>query len=238
MISLRLSLEVISALSFWTIVHVAGCGEHQYQVDRRCCNKCPPGTYMKNYCTKVQQTVCRPCKEGFYSDKYHSFDRCEECRSCLYEYAEKCQNTTNANCSCHNGFLCSNNVCSECQVNKCVTGEKPKKTEIVLDAKMIKYTYQCELLKEERRNLTSEPSPERRRDGVDYVHVILGIGFVLVSLTLLVFLSYAYNYPKEVLAVSITTSDSRLSKEESGSMLIMQDDPRTTVLSPCVWKKS
>ncbi|XP_033994453.1 tumor necrosis factor receptor superfamily member 6-like [Trematomus bernacchii] len=224
MIYLRLSLAVISALSFWTIVHAAGCEERQRWVDGRCCDKCPPGTYMKNHCTEEQKTVCRPCKEGFYSDQYNMFDRCEECRSCLYEYAEKCQSTTNANCSCHNGFLCSNNVCSECQENKCVTGEKPKKTEIALDAKMIKYTYQCELLKEERR------------DGVDYIHVILGIGFVLVSLTLLVFLSYAcmknlkkyraHNYPKEFLTVSINTSDSRLSKEESGSVLIMQDESK------------
>ncbi|KAI4826735.1 hypothetical protein KUCAC02_030168 [Chaenocephalus aceratus] len=158
------------------------------------------------------------------------------------KYAEKCQNTTNANCSCHNGFLCSNNVCSECQENKCVKGEKPKKTEIALDAKMIHYTYQCELLKEERPNLISEPSPERRRDGVDYVPVILGIGFVLVSLTLLVFLSYAcvknlkkyraHNYPKEVLEVSINTSDSRLSKEESGSVLIMQDKSKNNSIGP------
>ncbi|KAK5912606.1 hypothetical protein CesoFtcFv8_002461 [Champsocephalus esox] len=242
MISLRLSLAVISALTCWTIVHAAGYGERQHQVDERGCNKCPPGTYMKDYCTKEQKTVCRPCKEGFYSDQYNMFDRCEECRSCRYEYAEKCQNTTNANCSCHNGFLCSNNVCSECQVNKCVKGEKPKKTEIALDAKMINYTYQCELLKEERPNLTSEPSPERRRDGVDYVPVILGIGFVLVSLTLLVFLSYAcvknlkkyraHNDPKEVLAVSINTSDSRLSKEESGSVLIMQDESKNNSIGP------
>nr|XP_033939815.1 tumor necrosis factor receptor superfamily member 5-like isoform X2 [Pseudochaenichthys georgianus] len=214
MISLRLSLAVISALTCWTIVHAAGCGERQHQVDGRGCNKCPPGTYMKDYCTEKQQTVCRPCKEGFYSDQYNMFDRCEKCRSCLYE----------------------------CQENKCVKGEKPKKTEIALDAKMINYTYQCELLKEERPNLTSEPSPERRRDGVDYVPVILGIGFVLVSLTLLVFLSYAcvknlkkyraHNYPKEVLEVSINTSDSRLSKEESGSVLIMQDESKNNSIGP------
>ncbi|KAJ4926699.1 hypothetical protein JOQ06_014447 [Pogonophryne albipinna] len=119
---------------------------------------------------------------------------------------------------------------------------KPAVTKIALDAKMINYTYQCELLKEERPNLTSEPSPERRRDGVDYVPVILGIGFVPVSLTLLVFLSYAcvknlkkyraHNYPKEVLAVSINTSDSRLSKEESGSVLIMQDESKNNSIGP------
>ncbi|KAK5872587.1 hypothetical protein PBY51_013271 [Eleginops maclovinus] len=246
MIPLRLSLAVICALSTWNIVQATSCGERQHKVDERCCNKCPPGSYMKDICTETQQTVCRPCKEGFYSHQYNMFDRCEECRSCQHDYAEKCNTTTNANCSCRSGFLCSNNVCSECQENKCVTGEKPKRTEISLDAKLIKYTYECEPCPEKRYvdskedlcKLTSEQRPETHRDGVDYVHVILGIGFVLVSLTLLVFLCYAcvknvkkqrtYNYSIEVLAFSTNTSDFRLSKEESGSELIMQDESKNS----------
>lgn len=40
------------------------------------------------------------------------------------------------------------------------------------------------------------------------------------------------NYPKEVLEVSINTSDSRLSKEESGSVLIMQDESKNNSIGP------
>lgn len=47
---------------------------------------------------------------------------------CSTEYAEKCTPTTDAKCSCRNGFLCSNNACSKCEEKKCVTGEKVKRT--------------------------------------------------------------------------------------------------------------
>lgn len=42
-------------------------------------------------------------------------------------------------------------------------------------------------------NLTiSDVSPEKHGNSKDFVHVILGIGFVLLSLTLLMLLSYAF----------------------------------------------
>lgn len=43
-------------------------------------------------------------------------------------YAENCTATTDAKCSCMRGFLCSDNTCSKCEENKCVTGEKLKRT--------------------------------------------------------------------------------------------------------------
>lgn len=44
------------------------------------------------------------------------------------EYAQKCTPTTNAKCSCRPGFLCSDSVCSTCEKNKCVPGEKVNRT--------------------------------------------------------------------------------------------------------------
>ncbi|KAM6947909.1 tumor necrosis factor receptor superfamily member 6-like [Lycodopsis pacificus] len=126
MVPLSLSLAVMCVLSVWTIA--AGCGDRQYLVDRICCDLCPPGTHRQSVCSK-QQSVCIPCEDGYYSDQYQLFDRCEECRSCQQDYAEKCTPTTNANCSCRSGFLCSNNICSKCEENKCVTGEKLKRTD-------------------------------------------------------------------------------------------------------------
>ncbi|TKS71308.1 Tumor necrosis factor receptor superfamily member 4 OX40 antigen OX40L receptor [Collichthys lucidus] len=85
--------------------------------------------YMKDFCSDKNQTVCVPCEEGHYASKFNMFDRCEECQSCQQEYAEKCTPTTDAKCLCHSGFLCSNNVCSSCEENKCVTGEKLNRTD-------------------------------------------------------------------------------------------------------------
>ncbi|KAA8593353.1 hypothetical protein FQN60_009469 [Etheostoma spectabile] len=124
-----LSLAVIFVLSIWNLEHTSGCVDGQDEIDGQCCDLCSPGTYLKDYCTKHQQTVCSPCEEGYFSDRRNMFDRCEECRSCQQEYTVKCTLTTNANCSCRSGFLCSNNVCSECEENKCITGEKLKRTD-------------------------------------------------------------------------------------------------------------
>lgn len=61
-------------------------------------------------------------------DKTHIWKSCGF-NSCLStDYTEKCTATTNTNCSCRVGFLCLNNVCSKCEENKCVSGEKPKRT--------------------------------------------------------------------------------------------------------------
>ncbi|KAG7244421.1 hypothetical protein INR49_031289 [Caranx melampygus] len=119
---------------------------------------CPPGTYVFKPCSKTSKTVCKPCVDGFFSNEYTFFDRCEECRSCQHVYAEKCTLTTDAKCSCPHGFLCSDGVCSACVENKNVTGEELT-TTVMMHSK-----------------------------GGDPIHVIVYISFLLVSLSLLVFL--------------------------------------------------
>ncbi|TNN83953.1 Tumor necrosis factor receptor superfamily member 5 [Liparis tanakae] len=132
-------------LSLRTIA--AGCGVRQEEIEGQCCDLCYPGTFRKTAqnCPKQQKTDCSPCKEGYFSENYTLFDRCEECRVCQQDYVEKCTPTTNAKCSCHSGFLCSNNVCSKCEEDKCVMGEKPKRTDIAGGDKLsIRYSYTCE----------------------------------------------------------------------------------------------
>ncbi|XP_031157380.2 CD27 antigen-like [Sander lucioperca] len=229
-----LSLAVICVLSIWTLEYTAGCVDGQDEVDGQCCDLCSPGTYLKDYCTAHQQTVCSPCEEGYFSDRRSMFDRCEKCRSCQQEYTVKCTLTTNANCSCRSGFLCSNNECSECEENKCVTGEKLKRTARALGDGLLKYSYQCERLCPHNAYFDEkEDICKMHTDGIGSINLFLGIGFVLSSLILLVFLSYActknlrkhkaHNIPTEILAVSTNASDFHLSKEESGHKLIMQD---------------
>ncbi|CAJ1050596.1 tumor necrosis factor receptor superfamily member 18 [Xyrichtys novacula] len=242
---------------------VQGCGERQHRVDGRCCDLCPPGTYVEKFCSQHRQTICTPCKKGTYSDQYHILDTCEECQSCQ-EYTEKCTPTTNANCSCRPDFLCSNSVCSKCEENKCVTGERPKRTDKPKGKWLIEYSYQCEPLcpdteyfdvkKNVCKPLTqcsvfglAERFPgnkthnsvcegERPGNGGDFVYVILSVGFVFLSLTLLIMLSYVCvknlrkhkqgDKPSDLTAPSTNTSDFHLSKEESGLQLISQDNSK------------
>ncbi|KAM7422752.1 hypothetical protein PAMA_010685 [Pampus argenteus] len=106
---------------------------------------------MKEFCSEHRQTVCSPCEEGFFSDEYDIFDRCEECQSCQQEYVEECTLTTNANCSCRSGFLCSNKMCSKCEENKCITGEKPMRSDNnpIDIVEVSANSYDCHMSKEE-----------------------------------------------------------------------------------------
>ncbi|XP_044203680.1 tumor necrosis factor receptor superfamily member 18 isoform X1 [Thunnus albacares] len=266
MISLNRPLAVIYVLNIWTSGYAAGCKHPQTDINGRCCDKCPPGTYMKQFCSDQQQTVCSPCEDGFFSDTYNVFDRCEECRSCPQDYAEKCTPTTNANCSCFSGFLCSNNMCTKCEENKCATGEKPTRKagpDPFSGVELIEYSYQCEPACSDKEyydakkdickpwthcgafglgerfpgNKTHDSicdTNEIHNDGV--FQRTLGIGFILLSLTLFMVASYtcikslrkhrADNNPTDIIAVSTNTHDFHLSKEESG--LIIQDESKDT----------
>ncbi|XP_062301223.1 tumor necrosis factor receptor superfamily member 18 [Scomber scombrus] len=176
------------------------------------------------------------------------------CDQCPPDYAEKCTATTNANCSCRSGFLCSNNMCSKCEENKCVTGEKPLRTGL------IEYSYQCKPACPEKEYYDAkmdickpwsqcnvlglgEKFPGNkthnsicfRNDG-GFLQVTLGIGFVLLSLTLLMLVSYtcmkvlrkhkAKDNPIDIVTVSTNTCDFHLSKEESGLQLFIQDESK------------
>nr|XP_057901904.1 tumor necrosis factor receptor superfamily member 18 [Doryrhamphus excisus] len=95
---------------------------------------CRPGTYLKELCTNTTQTVCEPCPHGSFSEKYNIFDKCAQCQSCQGDHREQkesCSPTTNTKCSCSPGFLCIDEVCSECQENNCTAGQKAVKTDLM-----------------------------------------------------------------------------------------------------------
>ncbi|XP_022602409.1 tumor necrosis factor receptor superfamily member 21-like [Seriola dumerili] len=250
MFPLECSLVVLYALSIWTIGYAkVNCGDQQVQIEQQCCDKCPPGKYVKEFCTEHKKTLCSPCNDGFFSNQYSIFDRCEECQSCPYGYAEKCTPITDAKCSCPPGFLCSNNVCSACEENKHVTQEKLNMTDYLcpenayFDAKnkICKPWTQCSAIglaelfpgNQTHDSVCLVLAAVHSSDG-EHIHVILGISFGLVSLSLLVFLCYACtkslrklkanNYP--VLVTSTNTGDFHLSKEESGLQFIIQDESK------------
>ncbi|KAM3621973.1 uncharacterized protein V6R79_018484 [Siganus canaliculatus] len=236
-----------------------------------------PSHYMQDFCSEDHQTVCSPCPKDNYSLDFNIFDRCEPCHSCQQEYTEKCSLTRNANCSCRIGFLCSNSICSKCEENKCVTGEKPIMSARSVSKELIEYSYRCEprCPASEYFNATEEvckprtqcrifglrerfpgnlshdavcngsikgpvstlkPLTERHMTGGDLSHVILGIGFVLVSLSLLVLLIYLMRKhktsrrPVDIVTIPTNTSELHLSKEESGFQLIIQDESRSSII--------
>ncbi|XP_008287184.1 tumor necrosis factor receptor superfamily member 3-like [Stegastes partitus] len=258
----KLALAVC-LLAVWTVGHARDCGDGQIEISGQCCNTCPPGTYMEKFCSDRLQSVCSPCPTGHFSDQHHTFDRCEPCRVCQQENSEKCTATTDATCSCRSGFLCSDSICSSCEEDKCVTGEERKRIDVPSGAGLMKYSYQCEPLCSEHayfdtRDNTCKPriecsayglaerfpgnkthnsvcdKPDMRRDDGSTSSVILGVGFVSLSVVLLLFLSYTCvkNQRKHtenrspVRAASTNHSEFHLSKEESGLHLISQAESK------------
>nr|XP_019957031.1 PREDICTED: tumor necrosis factor receptor superfamily member 3-like [Paralichthys olivaceus] len=220
MVPLKRSVALSYMLSIWTLGFAKSCGKQQTLINGLCCDQCPPGNYVKKFCTE-NKTVCSPCPEDYFSDDFNSFDRCEECQRCQQDYAEKCTSTTNARCSCGKGFLCSNNKCLTCEKNKCVLGETVKRTDNPAVGGLIKYSYMCiacpaheyfdvkeETCKPRTRCSTSglaEQFPGNKthnsvcivhgqmlsRSG-DSTHIILSISFLLLSLCFIVFLSTVF----------------------------------------------
>ncbi|XP_071351355.1 tumor necrosis factor receptor superfamily member 18 isoform X2 [Trachinotus anak] len=254
MFPLKCLLVALYTLGTWATGYAKDCGDQQMYTGERCCDMCPPGQYRKEFCTEHKKTLCSPCNEGDFSNQYTFFDRCEKCQTCPYEYAEKCTPTRDAKCSCPPGFLCSNNDCSACEENKFVTGEKLNTTDISVDGKLTKHPEcpdnayfdakeksckpwtQCsafglaELFPGNRTHNSICGVHAMHSNGGDAIHVILGVSFVLISLSLLVFLStaciknQANNNPN--LAVPTNTDDFHLSKEESGLQIIIQDESK------------
>ncbi|XP_074524871.1 tumor necrosis factor receptor superfamily member 18 [Halichoeres trimaculatus] len=262
MIPLSSSLVLICVWTIWTSGYAADCGERQHKVNGRCCDLCPPGEKVKHFCSEHQQTVCVPCEKGSFSDQHHILGICEDCQSCQ-EYAQKCTLTTNAKCSRRPGFLCSNSVCSRCEENKCVQGEKVNRTAKTKSKGLIEYLYQCEPLCLDTEyfdakvnicrprtqcslvglperfpgNKTHNSVCEQERPEIagDSMYVLLGVGFILLSLTLLILLSYVCikKFKKlkggkstDFVPVSTKTSDFPLSKEESSLSFIIQDESK------------
>ncbi|CAI9614233.1 unnamed protein product, partial [Staurois parvus] len=87
------------------------CNETQYfkETWRKCCSRCPPGTYLKNECTETSDTECQPCEDGRYTSNWNYAARCMNCKSCdqpLIE-KEKCTRTKKEQCGCPDGYTCT-----------------------------------------------------------------------------------------------------------------------------------
>lgn len=240
----------------YSLGFVFNCNDQQVSIKGQCCDSCQPGYRLEKFCTEHQQTVCKPCEVGFFSEKHSIFDLCEECDSCEQEYAEKCTATANAKCSCRPGFLCSNNICSECEKDKCVSGEKLKRTDVA-GVNLIKYTYECEPIclehayYDEKKNtciprtmcsafgLVELFAGNKTHNSICQMHemgsmyVVVITGFVLLSVTILVILSYhcrknlkRFKASKNIAEPIVVTATDRcqLSKEETLGIIQLKVD--------------
>ncbi|XP_061146258.1 tumor necrosis factor receptor superfamily member 5 [Syngnathus typhle] len=129
MVSVHPSLAALFALCIWVVKYVAGsnCPEPLTAfINGRCCKQCPPGQYLEDFCTETRETLCRPCSNNSFSEKYNVFNKCTPCQLCQ-ENEEKCSPA--AKCLCRPGFLCSDDMCSECVKPSRHVGEEMEKTE-------------------------------------------------------------------------------------------------------------
>ncbi|XP_019383640.1 PREDICTED: tumor necrosis factor receptor superfamily member 11B [Gavialis gangeticus] len=70
------------------------------------CDLCPPGTYVKQYCTATRKTECSPCPDQYYSEDWNSNDECQYCSVVCKELQyvkQECNSTQNRICECIEG---------------------------------------------------------------------------------------------------------------------------------------
>ncbi|XP_029779177.1 tumor necrosis factor receptor superfamily member 11B [Suricata suricatta] len=70
------------------------------------CDKCPPGTFLKQHCSARRKTVCAPCPNHYYTDKWHTSDECLYCIPVCKELQyikQECNRTHNRVCECEEG---------------------------------------------------------------------------------------------------------------------------------------
>ncbi|XP_068425780.1 tumor necrosis factor receptor superfamily member 6B-like [Clinocottus analis] len=79
------------------------------------CDKCPPGTYMKAYCTASTRTECAPCRSHHFTELWNYLPKCLYCNNLCVENQEvetECTATSNRVCRCRDGFYMTGDSCS------------------------------------------------------------------------------------------------------------------------------
>ncbi|XP_009082379.1 PREDICTED: tumor necrosis factor receptor superfamily member 6B [Acanthisitta chloris] len=104
-----------------------GCDAHPtYQwkdavtSERLVCKQCPPGTFVKQHCTREEQTVCDPCPDLHYTQYWNYLEKCRYCNVICGEKqveVQQCNSTHNRVCQCQEGYYSDMEFCikhSEC----------------------------------------------------------------------------------------------------------------------------
>ncbi|XP_051883683.1 tumor necrosis factor receptor superfamily member 6-like [Pristis pectinata] len=114
-----------SQLGFRRLKRQSNCEPEQYMSDdsTQCCSKCPPGTRLRESCTKTSNSSCVDCGNEEYTDVNNSLHYCLRCSRCQegngQEVEAKCNKTHNTKCHCMKNFFCKTpgkcNMCLPCK---------------------------------------------------------------------------------------------------------------------------
>ncbi|KAG7455426.1 hypothetical protein MATL_G00256700 [Megalops atlanticus] len=95
------------------------CNPQQYPKDRRCCSKCPPGTFAFVLCTGTSDTICRPCGSNEYQPDWNNETRCQTQKFCDkgrgFDPVRPENRTAAVPCRCLPGLQCSLVNCEFCE---------------------------------------------------------------------------------------------------------------------------
>ncbi|XP_016356865.1 tumor necrosis factor receptor superfamily member 5 isoform X2 [Sinocyclocheilus anshuiensis] len=103
------------------LVQSQQCDERtEYLKNNRCCKKCKPGQLMTQKCgVGMTDTQCSPCGNGFFMDEYNVNNNwCKHCTTCTKEHMKNmkdCTATSDAVCTCEEGYRCSDSKCQTCE---------------------------------------------------------------------------------------------------------------------------
>ncbi|XP_078073246.1 tumor necrosis factor receptor superfamily member 11B-like [Mustelus asterias] len=85
-----------------------------FQYEGRTCSRCPPGHYMKVYCTKDHDTICAPCSADHYTQFWNYLQKCQYCNNFCKDnqyVKHECNATHNRVCECNDGFFWKYEFC-------------------------------------------------------------------------------------------------------------------------------
>ncbi|KAM3659794.1 tumor necrosis factor receptor superfamily member 9 [Ammospiza maritima maritima] len=90
-----------------------------------CGAHCPAGTFVKSAdCARGASAPCQPCPAGTFSSAAGS-GGCRMCRRCEapFRYLKNCSSTSDAECTCKEGYRCGNDRCTFC-TRSCGVGQE------------------------------------------------------------------------------------------------------------------
>ncbi|XP_072278284.1 uncharacterized protein [Pyxicephalus adspersus] len=108
------------------------CKNNEYPSQAICCQLCPAGTFVAEYCTKDHQRgSCQPCTTGEdYTAAASALEQCLTCQVCREDEVkvQACTPKTNTVCKCKPGTFCiPREVCEICmRCSRCGNGQRIK----------------------------------------------------------------------------------------------------------------